>query len=97
MKRTQILFLLLLVLCLLVLPGNRASGNAANTCQALSAACQNPVSFSCDSSKREAVCETFSPSQQFEDTCNQRGGYYGLACPIIDLWPCIETCNGFTP
>jgi hypothetical protein len=97
MKRTQTLFLLLLVLFVLVSPNAPASGNAADACQVLRAACQDPVSFTCDSSKREAVCETFSPSQQFADACNQFGGYYDLSCPIIDLWPCIETCSGFTP
>lgn len=97
MKRPKILFLLLMVLFMLVSPNTPASGNTADTCQILRAACQDPVSFTCDSSQREAVCETFSPSQQFASACAQRGGAYNLTCPIIDLWPCIETCNGFTP
>jgi hypothetical protein len=96
MKRTRILFLLLLVLFVLAPPSAPALGNAEDACQVLRATCQDPVSFTCDRDRQVAICETFSPSSNFANACAQLGGYYNVTCPIIDLWPCIETCGGFT-
>jgi hypothetical protein len=94
MKGTRILFLLLVVLSLLVLPEPPTSANV-NVCDALEAACQDPVSFTCGGS--EAVCETFSPFGRFATVCDEVGGSYNASCPIIDLWPCIEICSGIRP
>jgi hypothetical protein len=95
MKSMRILFLLMVVLSLLVLPDAPTSANAVGACQALEAACPDPVRFTCNGG--EAVCETFSPFQGFDNVCNQLGGSYYYSCPIIDLWPCIEVCSGFKP
>jgi hypothetical protein len=95
MKSARILFLLLVVLSLLVLSDAPTSANAAEVCPTLEAACEDPVSFTCNGN--EAVCETFSPFRGFADACNRVGGSYNASCPIIDLWPCIEICSGIRP